>query len=112
MLKDEEVEAILIAAGEACRHRKRPLKELQPTQVNKLRRKADNLISDWCLNGVPSEEWNAVKIYKQLVQDYNLVEAAEKLAERNPPECSSKDEVTQVIIFNVVILKYQCAVLF
>ena len=76
MLGDHDVEAILIAVGEACRHRKRPLRELDTVYANKLRRNASNFFGEWCLRGVPSKYWaGVVENCAPLVHSYQLAEA-------------------------------------
>ena len=46
MLGDHDVETFLIAVGEACRHRKRPLRKLDTVYANKLRRNASNFFGE------------------------------------------------------------------
>ena len=96
MLKDDEVEAILMAVGDACRHRKRSIDDLRPAHARKLLRTAENVLSNWCLHGVPSKDWNAVKACKKLVHDYNLFQSDEATLAGH----SNTDEVHPRVIFN------------
>lgn len=73
MLTDPEVNMILIATGKAFRHRKRPLSDLQPGYVAKLRKLADDTIYEWIMSGVPKTCWNVIKT-SSLIDKYNLVE--------------------------------------
>lgn len=73
MLTDKEVNTILIATGNACRHRKRPLDDLQPNYVAKLRRIANDTIYQWAMSGVPATCWDTIKT-SSLITKYNLFE--------------------------------------
>lgn len=74
MLTDQEIDNILIAGGYSCRHRKRPISELQSMYEAKLRRKASHFVNDWCLNGVPRQNWEKIKSCISLVTKYKLFE--------------------------------------
>lgn len=103
MLNDDEVEYILIASGEACRHRKRPLGESD--YAKNLRRKANKILDDWCFNGVPSESWNEVKTCCSLVQRFRLIERDE-LVETNKDSTQASVNMAVIKEFVFILKSY------
>lgn len=69
----DEVQEILFASGKACRHRKRSINSLQPLYAAKLRKIANETVSQWALHGVPRISWEKIKM-SSLVSKYSLLE--------------------------------------
>ena len=89
MFDDNDIESILIASGEACKHRKRPLDESDYSR--NIRRKANKTLEDWCFNGVPSENWDEIKNCSTLVERFGL-------NERDELRCHNKEKTQKVDI--------------
>ena len=72
-LTNSDVENVLTCNGHfSCRTRKRPLDDLQPGHVSKLRFKAAKLRKNWCKDGVLNDIWKYVVHTPDLVSKFSL----------------------------------------
>lgn len=98
MLTDDQVQAILLSANYSQRRRKFRLRELELSYANKLRRKAESYLLQWCENGVPIKIWRNLR-HSTIVADFKLVPSAS--AESKPVHTSTIDIFIKFVCYTL-----------